>query len=336
MNTLVTGGTGFIGKALVNRLLKDGNEVATLTRDKRRVDDSLKGKVEVLEADINELTSLERLDLKKQTIDTLFHLAASLSYFGDKRELFQVNVEGTTNLLNWAERNGIEKFVFISSVEAMGMIGEGEIPADETLPCKPVSTYGESKLEAERRVIKFAKEKNLNTVILRLGNVYGTGGPAFIASIAAAILKKNRLLRFLPVYKDRYLHLVYIEDVVEGIIKAAQKSDGYGTYVIAGEEYITIETLFKLIAQELNVDIDLRFRKDVKDTLYLGLRKGIHRLRKIADLPTYFMAGKGKRIHRAFSIEKARKELGYSPKVGLKEGIAKTLRWAKKEGLLAK
>lgn len=335
MNTLVTGGTGFIGNALVGRLLKNGNKVIILTRNEKKVSNFLKNKVEILEGDICNLLSLERIELSSRNIDIIFHLAASLNYFGDKKRLFWTNVEGTVNLLNFAERSGIKKFIFISSIEAMGTVGKVDIPADETLPCKPVSTYGESKLEGEERVAKFAKEKNLNTVTLRLGNVYGPGSPAFIIPIANAILRKNRLLRFLPVYKDRYLHPVYIEDVVDGIVKAVQKANLSEIYILAGEEYVTIETLFKLIAQSLNVDIDLQIKKrNIKEELYLNLRKKIQKFHKRADLLTYFIAGEGEKIHRAYSINKAKKELEYFPKVNLKEGIAETLQWAKSEGLL--
>lgn len=336
MNTLITGGTGFIGRALVGKLFENGNKVILLTREVRKVDNFLKEKAEVLEADMCNLTSLGNLNLEQRLIDVLIHLAASLGYFGDKRKLFQVNVKGTENLLHWAEKNRLKKFIFISSIEAMGTIREEDIPADETFVCKPVSTYGESKLEAEKRIRRFADERNLNIPILRLGNVYGPGSPAFIMPIANAILKKDMLLRFLPVYKDRYLHPVYIDDVVDGIVKVAQKNDIDKTYILAGEKYVTIETLFKLIAQSLNVDIDLQTKKkNLKDMLYLNFRKKVHQFRKKADLLTYFMAGEGERIHRAYSIEKAKKELGYSPKVNLKEGIAKTLDWATREGLLA-
>ena len=334
MNILITGGTGFIGKVLVNKLLIDENNVTILTRDEKKVDNSLKGKVKILQADICNSVSLERLVYRVEGIDTFIHLAACLDYYGDKRKLFQVNVCGTINLLKWAEKNGIKKFIFTSTIEAMGTVEEKEIPADETLPCKPVSTYGESKLEAEKQVTKFANKNKFSTIILRLGNVYGPGSPAFIVPIANAILKKDNLFKFLPVYKDRYLHLVYIEDVVDGILKAVQKNDIGEIYILAGEEYVTIETLFELIAQGLNTHINLQIKKNIKDVLYLVLHKKLNKLCKRADLLTYFMAGKGGRIHRAYSIEKAKKELGYSPKVSLTEGIKKTIQWAKENGLL--
>ncbi len=335
MNALVTGGTGFVGRAVVCALLENGDKVKILTRNRKKVDSSAKGKVEVCEGDICDAVRLKRLCSKLKDIDVVLHLVASLNYFGKKKELFQVNVKGTENLLKLAAGNRVRKFIFTSSIEAMGLIRKENIPADETFNCKPVSPYGESKLEAEKQVRGFAKEEGLNTVILRLGNVYGPGSPAFIVPIANAILKKDNLLRFLHVYRDRYLHLVYIDDIVDGIVKAAQETDVSGIYIIAGEQYITIGRLFGLVAQVLGTDMDLqRNKRNIKDGLYLNLRKKVHRFRKRADLLTYFVAGESDRIHRAYSIEKAKRNLAYRPKVRLKEGITKTLEWAERQGLL--
>ena len=262
MNIFLTGGTGFIGQALVNRLLKDENKVMILSRDKRKINSSLNEKVDFLETDICNSASLEKLGPRLQGIDVIFHLAASLDYFGDKKKLFRVNVEGTVNLLNLAVKNGIKKFIYISSIEAMGMIEKNNIPADENLICKPVSPYGESKLEAERQVKNLSKEKNLSSVILRLGNVYGPGSPAFILPIAKAIIEKGNLLKYLPIYGDRYIHPVYIDDVIEGVIKASQPNIN-GLYILTDNNYVTIRKLFELVSEILGVTI-----KDVQKSKF--------------------------------------------------------------------
>lgn len=331
MNVLITGGTGFIGRALIDKLLKGGHNVKILSRYLSKVDSSLNDKVDVLESDIEDLASLENLKPKLQSIDIIFHLAASLDYYGDRKSLFDTNVLGTINLLNWAEKNGIRKIVFTSSIEAMGMVKSEDIPADENYICKPVSTYGVSKLEAEKQVNSFAKEKRISAVILRLGNVYGPGSQTFILSIIDSIFEKDKLQKYFDVIKDRYLHPVYIEDVVDGIVDAAEESNINGTFILADNEYITAGALFNLITELLNVKLQIK-KRSFKDNMYLKFRKRIYQFGRRADFLTYLMAGEGQAIHRAYSIEKARRELNYFPKVGLKEGISKTLSWAKKEG----
>lgn len=335
MNALVTGATGFIGTALVDRLLRNNDRVIILTRDIGKVNSLVKDKVKILEADLTDVRSLKNLTAKLQDINVVFHLAASSDYYAEKKALFPINVETSISLLKLARDLGIRRFIFTSSIEAMGTIEKDDVPADETYFCRPVSSYGESKLEAERQIMRFAEKNNTNTIILRLGNVYGPGNPSFILPIAEAVLKRNKLFKFLSVNKDYYLHLGYIDDIVEGLIQAATKNDVKGIYILSGEKYITIETLFELISAALDIDIKLQNKKrSLTDVLYLNLRKEFSRFLKKADLLTYFTAGTGQKVHRAFSIEKAKRELAYYPKVNLQEGIKRTIEWARKEGLL--
>lgn len=327
MNVLVTGATGFIGATLVRRLLKEGNTIGVLSRDETKLDTSFKEKVKIYKADISDLASLEFSLSSINDVDVIFHLAACIDYSASKEKLFQVNVEGTSNLLNLAVKHGIKKFVFTSSIEAIGPIKREDIPADESHVCQPVNTYGESKLEAEKQVIRFGSEGKMATVILRLGNVYGPGSLSFILPIATAILNKDK--RYLYVNRDRYVwHPVYIEDVVDGIIKAAVKKGTNNTYILTGAEYVTVGVLSRL-TQELGIDIRTWKINEV-EKLYLNLRKRISKFRH------YFVSDYEERIHWVYSIEKAKKELDYFPEVSLKEGIAKTIEWAKKEGILAK
>ncbi|MDI6642061.1 MAG: hypothetical protein QME68_07110, partial [Elusimicrobiota bacterium] len=106
------------------------------------------------------------------------------------------------------------------------------------------------------------------------------------------------------------------------------------TYIIAGEDYVNIGRVFELVSQVLNVNVNLLAKKNPIDILFLNLRKKLYAFCKKADLITYFMAGNGKRIHRAYSIQKANKELNYFPQTSLEAGISKTIKWAKENGLL--
>ena len=326
MRVLVTGGTGFIGSALVKRLLKQGTTVGVLVRDERKLGTSLRKKVETYRADISDLTSLELLFSSGKSMDILFHLAARTDYEAGEQELFRTNVTGTLNLLNLAMKKGIKKFVFASSIEAIGPVRKEDVPADESHVCQPVNSYGESKLWAEREVTRFRSQGKLDTVILRLGNVYGPGSLSFVSPIASAILSKDK--RYLYFNRNQYTwHPLYIKDAIDGIMKAAVRKRTNDVYILTGAEGVTVGSLSQLIAQELNIDIKT-LRLDRLEKLYLSLEK------KISKLYHGSVDADKKRIHWVYSIEKARKDLGYCPKVRLREGIVKTLEWAERQGLL--
>lgn len=326
MYVLVTGGTGFIGSALVKRLLKQEAMVGVLARDERKLDASLRKKVEIYKADISDLTSLELSLSSGKNMDVLFHLAACTDYEAGGEKLFRTNVTGTLNLLNLAIKQGIKKFVFASSIEAIGPVKKEDIPANETHACQPVNLYGESKLWAEREVAKFRSQGKLDTVILRLGNVYGPGSLSFISRIVSAISSKDN--RYLYVNRNRYSwHPVYIEDAIDGIMKAAGRKGTSDVYILTGAEYVTVGFLSHLIAQKLNIDVRTLELNEL-EKLYLRLQ------RKVNNFYHLLVRADEKRIHWIYSIEKAKKNLGYRPKVRLKEGITKTLEWAERQGLL--
>ncbi|MBU4246131.1 MAG: hypothetical protein KKE71_03720, partial [Nanoarchaeota archaeon] len=171
-----------------------------------------------------------------------------------------------------------------------------------------------------------------------LGNVYGPPSPALILPLANAILKREKLLKLLPAYGERRVHPVFIDDAVNGIVKALKPGAPSGIYIIAGEKHVAIEELFSDIALGLGMTKLPLFGEtsSVTNALYLFLHAWRCRLRKRADLLSYFTAGSYGRIHRAYSIEKARRDMGYAPQISLEDGIHMTIEWAKKEGILPK
>lgn len=318
MNILLTGATGFIGKALTRRLLENGKDrIVILARDMDRIEEPVKKKAEVFEIDLARSSSLKCLSALMQGIDIVFHLAASLDFYGPKKALWPVNVKAGAALFKTAGELGVRKFIFSSSIEAM----------------EPVSSYGQSKLCAEKELLNLSKGSATKLIIFRIGNVYGPGSFSYIISIARAILKKDQLYRFLSVYKDFLLHPVYIEDVVEGLLCAACRPEAEGTYDLSGAEYTSIYNLFAGVAGFLGVELKAE-PVGLSQLLYLNFLKLLSRLSHRADLLTYFISGGRGRFHRAYSIGKAERELGYCPKVKIGEGISRTLSWAKTEGIL--
>ncbi|MBN1871168.1 MAG: NAD(P)-dependent oxidoreductase [Candidatus Omnitrophica bacterium] len=335
MNIFITGGTGYIGGEVTRRLLDEDHGVTIFTRDKVKLSGEVADKVKCIEGDIADSACVSRLDLKSLGIDIVIHLAASLDYFGDMKSLFKVNVLGTENILKVSLANGVNKFILASSIEAMGLVKRDDMPASEVSACRPVSAYGASKLEAERLVRRIWEKGGLDATILRLANVYGPGSHALIEPIAKSILRRDELFIHLAFYNDRYIHPLYISDAGEAFIRACRSIKGLETYIIGGPEYVEIGTIFTLISSLLTSNVDRGgYKKDILEGIYLKLRIRLQRHRKKADLLSYFMTGEAERVHRAYSTEKAKKKLSYSPRVNIEDGVEKTLQWLRTEGLL--
>jgi len=332
MKAFVTGGTGFVGRPFVRRILREGWDVTLVTRNRQNAGALGDGNLTVCEADVADEKAMRRIALRGDRFDAVFHLAASLNYFGSRQELYKTNVQGTRNVLDLAMKTGAKKFVYASSIEAVGPVKRKDVPAPPHQPCRPISPYGEAKALAEQLVISAAR-RHFPAVVLRIGNVYGRGHFSFIVDIAEAILSRNRLLEFLPVYGDRYIHPVHNDDVTEGILAAHRCIAHAPTVTLAGE-YATISELFRICADSLGKQVRIRERKRI-DEVYLRLRCAYHRHRRHMDFITYLMAGPGKRVHRACSMDETRDVLGFTPQVSLKRGIADTLNWAREAGLLS-
>jgi len=333
MHILMTGATGSIGRPLAMTLLKQGCRLTIVTRKEQGADPDFAGSVDILKADIRDPAALEAV-CKLDHVDAFIHLAASLDYFGNRRELTDINVKGTANLLGAAKRLCVKKFIFISSIEAMGMVGPEDIPADESHYTEPVSNYGRSKLEAERFALTFSERNNIDVIVLRVGNVYGPRNPSFIVPLANALMAHDTLYSFFPCYKKRYLHPVYITDAVDGIAQAVTSTTSGKIFIIAGKEYTTLEHIMAIIARYLNIAVNPVSAGSAAERICLYLRNAARRLGRKADMLAYLTIGNGSRIHRAYSIERAKRELGYAPTVMLEDGIAKTLAWAREEGIL--
>lgn len=331
MKVLVSGGTGFVGKPFVRRILTEGWQVTLITRDARHAAPLAHEHLRVEEADVAAPDQIERLARPGDAYDAVFHLAASLQYFGDRKALYRTNVQGTRAMLDLAVQTSARKFIYASSIEAMGTVARQEVPAPADRACTPISPYGETKVLAERLVMEAARSR-FPAMALRIGNVYGPGQPSFMIEIAQAVLHRTRLLEFLPFYADRYIHPVHSDDVTEGLLAAFRSDVPAFVGTLAGE-YATLGELFQLCGEILGQPVPLRSKRRL-DGLFLIARREFHKYERHMDFITYLMAGRGRRVHRAYSIQETRRALGFSPKVSLREGIAETLHWARRSGVL--
>jgi len=242
-SVLVTGATGFIGRHLVAALLATNRGVGALVRASRATDIERlwpERGVMFVPGDLFDHLSLRGTC---SGFNTVFHLAGYV-HAEDAEEIhademhWRITVEGTRALLREAVQAGVNKFVFVSSVKAMGEGGEVEL--DETYPPEPANGYGRAKLAAERLVLAAGREHGIHACVVRLPLVYGHDNKGNLARMIAAIERG----RFPPLRDiENRRSMVHVDDVVQALLLAVEQPVAAGQVYIAtdGHTYSTSE-----------------------------------------------------------------------------------------------
>ncbi len=299
MNVLVTGGAGFIGSHIVDRLVADGHSVAA-------VDILATGK----RAHVNPQAALYEIDIRSPALaaafeaarpEVVFHVAAHASVSESVRDPMhdaEVNVLGTLNVLQQCAAYGVGRFVFSSTGGAL--YGEPErLPADEEHPVRPLSPYGASKDAAEAYVRTLCSFSGIRYTILRYGNVYGSrqdpfGEAGVVAIFAKAMMRGQRPTIFGDGSHER--DYVYVDDVVQANVLALGQ-DADGVYNIGTGEGTTVSQVFDAVAGATDYD---------------GAPE--HAVERPGD------------VHRIYlDVRRAERELGWRAAMSLEEGIRRTV-----------
>ena len=258
MKALVTGATGFIGSHLVDELIKKGYEVACLARKTSNLKWIEGLDITVLYGDCEDEESLKDIPSDAQYI---FHLAGLTKAKNDE-DFFCVNVKGTENLLKAVSERmpGLKRFVYLSSLSATGP-SENGTPVNETSESRPVSSYGRSKLGGEGMVAKY--RDSIPSTIIRPPAVYGPRDKDF--HVLFKMLKKG----FYPYWGKCYYSLLYVDDLIRGLIMAAegQETEG-GIYFLSDGKVYSNEDIVNEISSVLEAKIvKLRIPKPLMSVL---------------------------------------------------------------------
>lgn len=327
MRVLVTGGTGFTGKALVKRLLNEGHEVVALDyKEGIKTDELRNWGAEVVIGSVADKAIVEK---SMQGVDVVQHLAAAFRELDVPNTFYHdINVGGTKNVLEAAERHNVKKFIYCSTC---GVHGNVEVPpANESAPINAADYYQQTKYEAEPVVHEFGK-KGMNTVILRPAAIYGPGDPERFFMIFKRVNNGS-----FPMFGggNTLYHPLYVENLVDAHMLAMEEGKGNGeTYLIADEKYLPINELVESIGEALDVDVKINHFPIFPLIIAGHFFEKICKPFKITP-PIFPRRVDWYRQNRAFDISKAKKELGYCPKIGLKEGLKATADWYKTEGYL--
>jgi len=327
MKVLVTGGTGFTGKALVRKLLDLGHQVVALDyKEGIKTAELREWGAEVV---IGSVTDRDVVDRCMKGVEVVHHLAAAFRELNVDDTYYQdVNVGGTRNVLEAAHREGVKKFIYCSTCGVHGNVDHP--PAGEDAPIQPADYYQQTKYEAEPVALEYVK-KGLPVVILRPAAIYGPGDPERFFMIFKRVAKG----RFPMFGSGRTLyHPLYIDNLVDAHILAMEPGRGVGeAYLIADEHFYPIEEIVKGVARALNVEVKIP-HYPVWPVVAAGhVCEKLCRPFKITP-PIFPRRVDWYRQNRAFKIDKARRDLNYQPRIGLDEGLKRTAEWYRQEGYL--
>ena len=299
VKVLVTGGAGFIGSHLVDRLVQEGNQVIAM-------DNLSTGKRQ----QVNKKATFYKMDIRNERIERVFrterplilvHLAAQMNVrYSTENPGFDadVNILGTLNLLEHAVKNGVRKVSFASSGGAI--YGEQEVfPAPESHRTDPLSPYGISKLAGEKYLAYYEKEMGLRSVSLRFANVYGPRQEPEGEAGVVAIFSKLMLNGGQPIVNGtgkQTRDFIYVDDVVESIMTTLGE-EVQGTFNVGTGQESTVNECYAIIKTLTNSSCKELF----------GAAK------------------KGEQLRSVLDIRKLQEQFGWEPQVSLSEGLKSTV-----------
>jgi UDP-glucose 4-epimerase len=299
MKILITGGAGFVGSHLSRYLFQQGHKVTIYDNlsnsTKEKLSDLLKYDISFVRGDVTNYKSLQK-NLKG--FDFVIHLAAKINVDESIRNpelTHSVNVTGTVNVLHACVENNIKNVIAASSAAVYG--NTTKIPLDENSQNVPISPYGASKLSLEHYLQAFSNSYSINSISLRFFNIYGVGQSIAYAGVIKIFMENIRENKPLVIFGDgkNTRDFISIDDLVRSVNLAMKKITGKkgNIYNIATGRSVSINELARLM---LSIS---------------GKRLAIvHKNPKKGDVR-----------HSKASIALAKKDLGYFPKILLKEGL---------------
>jgi len=288
-----------------------------------------------VELRVGDLTAPESLSQATEGIDVVIHLAAYYTFFGKEDLYRKVNVEGTRLLLEAALNNGVRRFIYCSSTEAIGPVKNP--PADEDSPPNPSYEYGRSKLEAEK-VVRSYGGGGIEYSILRPSGIYGPRNVNDISYWFITAFAKNALpTRIIVGDGKNLIQFAYVEDVVQGFLLVLEKPEvsKNQTYFISEDRAYTYLEVYKILAELCNREPPRIHVPPLLAKTFVIPVELFNRIRGKVDFTWRTSTVNDMTSDRAYSISKAMKDLGFRPKYDLKTGLRETIEWYRENGYIS-
>jgi nucleoside-diphosphate-sugar epimerase len=324
---LVTGGLGFLGSALVAEFTSAGFDTRVFNRLGRRTPAfAHPSGIHVTWGDIRDSEAVNRA---VEGVDIVVHTVSNFREARTDHDAFPINVGGTDNVLAACTAHRVERIVLCSTIGVHGDVAQ--VPANEESPFNPGDVYQETKVEIERRARAFEQASGIPVCILRPASLYGPGDMRMLKLFR--MIQRRRFVMMGDGQSN--FHPAYIDDVARAFVLAAVEKRAAGeTFIVGGEGYLPLRHLVEAIARHLQVappgiriplaPVEFLARACEAVCRPFDIEPPLHRRRM-----SFF------RNNRGFSIDKAKRVLGFQPRVSLDEGLERTINWYESKGLLA-
>ena len=327
MRVLVTGGTGFTGSHVVRRYLQQGHDVRVLDAQKGIFFDELAAAGAKIR--MGSVAEREAVRQAVEGCDLVLHVAASFrDVMASKATYRSVNVEGTRIVAEESLRAGVKRLVYCSTEGVHGNVKNP--PGNEESPIAPEDYYQQTKWEGELALREVAA-RGLAFSILRPTGIYGPGDPARFLMMFRMV---NRGRFFIVGDGKACYHPLYIDNLVDAFELAAERPEAVGeTFIVADTRFFSWNELIPMVADALGVKVKIHYLPLAPVWILSAICEGICWPLGIA--PPLFRRRAEMFSHmRAFDISKARRLLGYEPRIGLEEGLRLTCAWYREHGYL--
>jgi nucleoside-diphosphate-sugar epimerase len=312
----VTGGSGFIGGALIERLRSEGWELRALARSERAAERVRELGAEAAMGDLDDRASLRAA---AEGCELAFHAAAKVEDWGDPADFERLNVRGTQNVIDACREAGVRRLVHVGT-EAALMVGQPLVNVDESAPLRPdsVALYSSSKAKAEQ-LVRSANGNGLETVVVRPRFVWGRGDTSLLPQIVEMV----RSGRFRWVGGGRQLTATtHVDNTVEGLWLGATKAPAGGVYFVTdGEPVVFREFLTRMLGTQ-GVTIPDKSVPPVLARMAAAAAERIWRVLKRPGSPplTRFAVWVSSQ-ECTIDISHAERELGYRPVISREAGL---------------
>lgn len=324
MTSVVTGAAGFVGRALVRRLLAEGDQVRAIVlkgdpsiAELRQLAPSDPNALQIHEGDVADSGSISRAF---ENADRVFHTAALIHAWAPRSQFERVNVVGTRNVGELALAHGIARLVAVSTSDVFGL-PQGDAVLTERSPLRPWDEpYADTKIEGERWLWRLSRESGLSLSVIYPGWVYGPGDRAFFPGLAKAI-KDGQMLFWHPGVR---LPFVYVENLVDACMLASTlpQASGNGFLVYDTDAGPTLQEVCARIAEVVGAPAPTRqIPFGVALTAARAMESLWRLLRRRTPPPLLRVDVKAFGMQFHFSNEKARRELNWTPKISGDEGL---------------